>query len=121
MKRTRLDHISRLLFIADVQQYGLVPAIEPLADWQSAAFDHMDFDRQVCASGLKMFVRPTTISDQPDSERIRSGLTKQVEGLPNSAYKEKWIIVIELAPGVRNRLGVDLPVEKTEVLCAARN
>src|SRR5262245_23813137 len=38
----------------------------PKADWRSARFDHTEFDRAVCAAGLKGFVRPTTPSDNPN-------------------------------------------------------
>ncbi len=76
-----------------------VPIVLPLAEWD----DPGEFDRAVCAAGLKTFLRPLTAADQPDpSRRIRGGPGDE---LPRFAGTH--ILVRELAPGIRTRTGVD--------------
>src|SRR4051812_19498776 len=77
--------------------YGRVPIVVPRGD----VADHMQFDRAVCAAGLKKFLRPVTPSDQPDPARaLRGGET------PPPQFLGSHVLVEELSPGLRTRVPV---------------
>jgi hypothetical protein len=58
--------------------------------------DHMEFDRQVCAFGLKSFLRPVMPSDFP-KEWPANWPPR------SSAEKCNHVLVTEASPGVRTR------------------
>jgi hypothetical protein len=69
-----------------------VGRLEPLPDWQEV--DFMDFDRRVCATGMREYIRPRFASDCPTCV------------LPESAGE--FVLVQELANGIRLRNPVTL-------------
>ncbi len=103
LDRKALDRIA--LCGAAVEMDGrLILTIRPKADCSTADFDQMEFDRTVCAAGLKRFIRPCMPSDQPDP-------TQQISGPPmagNMGFEAGWVLVEEQSPGIRFRRGVDL-------------
>jgi hypothetical protein len=71
-------------FVRDGEQLLIV--LRP----HDAMIDQMDFDRQICAAGLKSFIRPILIAENlgPGKPDLRGGYMK----------------VTEITPGVRTRL-----------------
>jgi hypothetical protein len=71
---------------------GLVPFLRPARGWvPGSGEDITDFDKQVCASGTTCYVRPFG----PGESRI-----------PGAGAKGAYILVRQLAPGLRIRQGV---------------
>ena len=62
-----------------VSPAGSFPLLAPLPGWE----DFRAFDRRICAGGLKRFVRPAFPAESFPAVR--------------------WILVEELAPGIRRR------------------
>jgi hypothetical protein len=73
-----------------------VPVVLPLEDLE----DHTEFDRQICAAGLKRFLRPLAPSDQPDPAGVYGPEAPRFTG--------SHILVHELTEGVRGRAGIQL-------------
>jgi hypothetical protein len=76
----------------------------PKSDWRGDRFDHMSFDRAVCAAGLKAFVRPVTPSDQPNPLHRVSGPLIPL----GTRFTTDWLRVTKLASGVRLRQEVTI-------------
>lgn len=72
----------------------IVPLTRPRAE--HGVPHHMDFDRRVCAAGVKRFVRPLLPSDEE----------ARPPGVPG--FDSDWILVAECEPGVRERRGVSV-------------
>jgi hypothetical protein len=90
-----LERLARVL--GRVSYAGeVLPILEPLGDWRLAGWDFMEFDRQVCGL-LHKFVRPVAPADLPT---LTAG--SDAEQVP------AWILVEQLAPGIRRRVGVEL-------------
>jgi hypothetical protein len=81
-----------------------LPLIHPLGLW----LDITDFDRQVCAARLKVFIRPVAPSDLPDPDRIVRGDPAIVEAMKKDWSPDKYVLVREAAPGIRSRLGISV-------------
>jgi hypothetical protein len=69
-----------------------VPVVEPLAPCE----DNMDFDRAVCAAGVKRFVRRSMPSDAPGSGRPLDPTIPVPQVNPGD-----WLIVLEIQEGLR--------------------
>jgi hypothetical protein len=67
-----------------------VCVLRPKSSYQLPAEDDMDFDRRICAAGVKDYVRPRF----PEDWRA-NGKPLDVE--------EAWVLVEELRPGMRTR------------------
>ncbi len=79
------------------------PLIKPKADYQAADYHFMDFDREVCAAGMKAFVRPWMPSDEMKPEH-------QISWPPMPLFarqKSDFVLVREITPGMRTRMGVN--------------
>lgn len=87
----KLEKIATFNGYMKVEGMGDLAVLVPL---ETKDFHFMDFDRVVCASGLKKYVRRITESD--------------MESMPGEQAKafryEKHIIVIEEEPGQRLRI-----------------
>jgi hypothetical protein len=77
----------------------------PRACTISPDFDHSAFDRAICPAGVRQFIRPVTPSDQPDAELQLPGSPALPTGL---RFETPWVLVTEVAAGVRQRVGVTL-------------
>lgn len=79
-----------------------IPFIVP----KNYEIDQMDLDRDVCASGIKKFIRPLFLSENPNA----IGNT-HVSGPPitdDMMFTSNYILVEEVFPGVRNKKQVDI-------------
>src|SRR4051812_8356565 len=73
-------------------------SVVPLGDPDELTDGHMEFDREVCAAGIKDFVRPMLFSDQPRPDFAISG-----ELPPDFRLESTHVRVREAAPGIRMR------------------
>jgi hypothetical protein len=93
-----LEACARCLGVIRV---GGVPvfAVEPIGPCE----DQMEFDRAVCAAGLKRFIRRPMASDYPREGHAinpRTGRRDPTIPVPDVDLGD-WLIVLELAEGVR--------------------
>jgi hypothetical protein len=103
-----IDRSSRFLrFIVMKQIEPLVvdgemlPLYEPLKQPER----HEDFDRAMCQAGLKKFIRPEMPSDYPIAEEAKKVLQADVVAC---------VLVVQLAPGVRARRGINVQMIEPE-------
>jgi hypothetical protein len=88
-----LNQISELVDWVFI--FGMsLPIVEPLR----CVEDHMEFDRQICAAGLKRFVRRILPSDLP---AIAPGVDDHVS----------HVLVAEHTPGLRSRIGLQFVIK----------
>jgi hypothetical protein len=80
------QRVSNFLAVIGVEGRP-TPLVEPIA----ACADHADFDRELCAAGIKRFVRQRMESDWPSE--VTDG-----QALPGH------LLVTEKTPGVRTRV-----------------
>jgi hypothetical protein len=73
----------------------------PIAIPREEPDDAVEFDRRVCACGLRRYLRPMMAADQSQALRVTGG----DPGGPTQ-FKGTHILVTELRPGVRHRVGV---------------
>lgn len=66
------------------------PVVEPLRAWDH----HMDFDREICAAGVKSFIRPIMESDQPECL------------MPTLGDDVDYVLVYRIASDMRVRIGL---------------
>jgi hypothetical protein len=91
-----LDRISTFGGIMRVEDEDL-PIVLPRAEGD----DHAEFDRRVCAAGLKAFVRPAWESDRARIRELADHLDE-----PAMRTHPSHVLIRELSPGVRTRLPV---------------
>jgi hypothetical protein len=93
--------LARISRLAGVVQSGgeILLVIEPARPFD----DHMEFDRVICAAGVKAFVRRTMESDQPGSG------TPLDPSVPVPDYRfPEHLVVREATPGMRHKSGIEL-------------
>lgn len=69
-----------------------VPLVIP-EGWRFPSWDFKAFDRQTCASGLKVYVRPCAPAEMPPGM---------------SAAPTEWLLVREVFPGARTKQPIEL-------------
>jgi hypothetical protein len=74
------------------------PLIVLAIHWFDPTRDFMDLDREICKAGITKFVRQATPNDWPPP-------------IPRED-RAPWVLVTELAPGVRRRQGFSLGEER---------
>jgi hypothetical protein len=105
MRRRRLHKLIRE--VRQVYEDGeFLPYLIPRRAWR----DHMDFDRAVCATGLKDYVRPIMPSDHPNPARARSS-----GPVPQMPPGTNALRIRELARGIRTRLSCTISFPKAGV------
>lgn len=81
------EHLGTVNFSGE-----LLPLCRPSGVWE----DPTEFDREVCAAGVTKFLRPVLPGDFPAEVAAEIGTTGD------------WLLVTELSPGLRVRLGAKL-------------
>jgi len=99
----------RIAGIAVVRGYfgpDRVPILSAVKKWS----DHTEFDRRICASGLKQFLRPVMESDWHfDPARALPNGAPPPEGRDiDNAIRAGHVLVVEEVEGVRVRFAVSL-------------
>jgi hypothetical protein len=94
------QHMSERWDAASVVFYAgePVPFLRPLDRFE----DHIEFDRAVCESGIKRFIRAVMPSDQPNPERLIQ------LGLDRDAVFGPYIEVRRLSSSLRVRRSVEV-------------
>jgi hypothetical protein len=82
--------LFKLLGVCTHESDEEYPVIEAIHTYE----DMMDFDRLVCAGGLKRYIRPSHDSDLPRDPEKRAELEK---------HFEPHIRVHEISPGLRTK------------------
>lgn len=86
----------------------LIIVLIPKQNYKTLSFDHMVFDREMCAIGIKEFIRPTTFSDY--------GLDGASHIDPDMHIKEEYVLVRQVSPDVRDRYGVTLTTSVSDLI-----
>jgi hypothetical protein len=99
-----LSKISKLVCMVPMAEKDLpneIPLLEPLQEIS----DHMEFDRSVCAAGIKAFMRKTMLSDYPNCETFIDPETKETVKVSDMDLGT-YMVVFELSKGIRGKHGL---------------
>jgi hypothetical protein len=104
--RVGLAMISNLVDVARDLDGEWIPVIEPLRAYD----DHMEFDRAICAAGVKRFMRRTMPSDQPGYGTPLNPQTMEPDPtIPVPDFQlDEFLVVWELSRDIRARRGVTI-------------